>query len=242
MTLKGSTMKRTLVLSTLAVASTLALAACGEATDATTDATTSATSTTTTTPETTETTTATTEADGEISADHNDADIMFAQMMIPHHQQAVEMSETLLAKEGIPAQVVEFAQGVIDAQGPEINRMNAMLEAWDQQPVTDSGGMGTMDEMGGMDHGEMGGMDHGEMGGMSGMMSQEDMTALEEAQGTEAARLYLEQMTAHHEGAVDMAREEVADGQNPHAITLAEQVISDQEAEISQMKQMLTDL
>lgn len=226
-------MKRTLVLSTLAVASTLALAACGEATDATTDTTTSATSTTTTTPETTETTKATTEADGEISADHNDADIMFAQMMIPHHQQAVEMSEMLLAKEGIPAQVVEFAQGVIDAQGPEINRMNAMLEAWDQQPVTDSGGM---------DHGKMGGIDHGEMGGMSGMMSQEDMTALEEAQGTEAARLYLEQMTAHHEGAVDMARDEVADGQNPHAITLAEQVISDQEAEIAQMQQMLTDL
>lgn len=221
MTLKGSTMKRTLVLSTLAVASTLALAACGEATDATT----SATSTTTTTPETTETTTATAEADGEISADHNDADIMFAQMMIPHHQQAVEMSEMLLAKEGIPAQVVEFAQGVIDAQGPEIDRMNAMLEAWDQQPVTDSGGM-----------------DHGKMSGMSGMMSQEDMTALEEAQGTEAARLYLEQMTTHHEGAVDMARDEVADGQNPHAITLAEQVISDQEAEIAQMKQMLTGL
>lgn len=219
-------MKRTLVLSTLAVASTLALAACGEATESgNTDATTSATSTATTTPETTSATTATTEADGEISADHNDADIMFAQMMIPHHQQAVEMSEMLLAKEGIPAQVVEFAQGVIDAQGPEIDRMNAMLEAWGQQPVTDSGGM-----------------DHGEMGGMSGMMSQEDMTALEKAQGTEAARLYLEQMTAHHEGAVDMARDEVADGQNPHAITLAEQVINDQEAEIAQMQQMLTDL
>ena len=234
MTLKGSTMKRTLVLSALAVASTLALAACGKATESgNTDATTSVTSTATTTAETTETTTATTEADGEISADHNDADIMFAQMMIPHHQQAVEMSEMLLAKEGIPAQVVEFAQGVIDAQGPEIDRMNAMLEAWGQRPVTDSGGM---------DHGEMGGMDHGEMGGMSGMMSQEDMTALEEAQGTEAARLYLEQMTAHHEGAVDMARDEVADGQNPHAITLAEQIINDQEAEIAQMQQMLTDL
>lgn len=209
------------------MASTLALAACGKATESgNTDATTSATSTATTTAETTETTTATTEADGEISADYNDADIMFAQMMIPHHQQAVEMSEMLLAKEGIPAQVVEFAQGVIDAQGPEIDRMNAMLEAWGQQPVTDSGGMGTMDEM----------------GGMSGMMSQEDMTALEEAQGTEAARLYLEQMTARHEGAVDMARDEVADGQNPHAITLAEQIINDQEAEIAQMQQMLTDL
>jgi len=106
-----------------------------------------------------------------------------------------------------------------------------MLKAWGQQPVTDSAGMGTMDEM----------------GGMSGMMIQEDMTALEEAQGTEAACLYLEQMTAHHEGAVDMARDEVADmardevadGQNRHAITLAEQIINDQEAEIAQM---LTDL
>ena len=217
-------MKRTHVLSALAVASTLALAACGEATESrNTDATISATSTATTTAETTETTTATTEADGEISADHNDADIMFAQMMIPHHQQAVEMSEMLLVKEGIPAQVVEFAQGVIDAQGPEIDRMNAMLEAWGQQPAT----------------GDMGEMDHG---GMSGMMSEEDMTALEDAKGTEAARLYLEQMTAHHEGAVDMARDEVADGQNPQAIALAEQVIEDQEAEIAQMQQMLTDL
>ena len=217
-------MKRTHVLSALAVASTLALAACGEATESrNTDATTSATSTATTTAETTETTTATTEADGEISADHNDADIMFAQMMIPHHQQAVEMSEVLLAKDDIPAEVVEFAQRVIDAQGPEIDRMNAMLEAWGQQPVT----------------GDMGEMDHG---GMSGMMSEEDMTALEDAKGTEAARLYLEQMTAHHEGAVDMARDEVADGQNPQAIALAEQVIEDQEAEIAQMQQMLTDL
>lgn len=231
-------MKRTITIAALALTSTLVLSACadnteGENTDTTTIATTSA-------PDTTETTGATTDpetetgAAGEVSAEHNDADIMFAQMMIPHHQQAVEMSEMLLAKEGIPAQVVEFAQGVIDAQGPEIDRMNTMLEAWGQQPVTDSGGMGTMDEMGGMDHGEM--------GGMSGMMSQEDMTALEEAQGTEAARLYLEQMTAHHEGAVDMARDEVADGQNPHAITLAEQIINDQEAEIAQMQQMLTDL
>ena len=217
-------MKRTLVLSALAVASTLALAACGEATDSgNTDATTSATSTVTTTAETTETTRAATEEDGEISADHNDADIMFAQMMIPHHQQAVEMSEMLLAKEGIPAEVIEFTQGVIDAQGPEIDRMNTMLETWEEDPVT----------------GDMGEMDHG---GMSGMMSEEDMTALEDAQGTEAARLYLEQMTAHHEGAVDMAREEVTDGQNPQAIALAEQVIEDQEAEIAEMEQMLNEL
>lgn len=217
-------MKRTITIAALALTSTLVLSACadnteGENTDTTTIATTSAPDTT----ETTGATTATTEADGEISADHNDADIMFAQMMIPHHQQAVEMSEILLAKEGVPAQVVEFAQGVIDAQGPEIDRMNTMLETWEEDSVT----------------GDMGEMDHG---GMSGMMSEEDMTALEDAKGTEAARLYLEQMTAHHEGAVDMARDEVTDGQNPQAIALAEQVIEDQEAEIAEMGQMLTDL
>ena len=103
------------------MASTLALAACGKATESgNTDATTSATSTATTTAETIETTMATTETDGEISADYNDADIMFAQMMIPHHQQAVEMSEVLLAEEGIPAQVVEFAQGVIVNCAPKL--------------------------------------------------------------------------------------------------------------------------
>lgn len=96
------------------MASTLALVACGKATDSgNTDAAAAATSTATTTAETTETTMTMTETDGEISADYNDADIMFAQIMIPHYQQAVEMREMLLAKEGIPAQVVEFAQGLL---------------------------------------------------------------------------------------------------------------------------------
>lgn len=164
----------------------------------------------------------------EISAEHNDADVMFAQMMNPHHQQAVEMSEILLAKDDIPQNVADFAQGVIDAQGPEIDRMNAMLEAWGQQPMN----MDDMDGTGGM----------GGHGGMSGMMSEDDMQQLEDATGTDAAKLYLEQMTRHHEGAVDMAEQQVADGQNPQAVALAEQVIEDQEAEIQEMKTMLENL
>ena len=162
----------------------------------------------------------------EISEEHNDADVMFAQMMIPHHQQAVEMSETLLAKDDIPQNVADFAQGVIDAQGPEIDRMNAMLDAWGQEP------MGDMGDSGG----------HGGHGGMSGMMSEDDMQQLEDATGTKAAKLYLEQMTRHHEGAVEMAEQQVSDGQNPQAIALAEQVIEDQEAEIQEMKTMLDEL
>ncbi|CAM3586602.1 DUF305 domain-containing protein [Micrococcus flavus] len=233
-------MKRTMTLTALTLASALTLTACGTgAQDENAGAEASATATgsapaatpaatDTATPSATES--ATSSATGsaeEVSAEHNDADVMFAQMMIPHHQQAVEMSEMLLAKDEIPAEVAEFAQKVIDAQGPEIERMNAMLTAWGEDPVD----MGDMGDMEGMDH-----------GGMSGMMSEEDMAALEQAQGTEAARLYLEQMTAHHKGAVDMAKDEAKDGQNPQAVQLAEQVIADQEAEITEMEQMLQEL
>lgn len=224
-------MKRTMTLTALALASALTLTACGTgAQDENAGAEASATATSSApaaTPAATATATPSTTATGsaeEVSAEHNDADVMFAQMMIPHHQQAVEMSEMLLAKDDVPAEVAAFAQKVIDAQGPEIKRMNSMLTAWGQDPVDTDG---------------MEGMDHG---GMSGMMSEEDMTALDQAQGTEAARLYLEQMTAHHKGAVDMAKDEAKDGQNPQAVQLAEQVIADQEAEITEMQQMLDKL
>ena len=233
-------MKRTMTLTALTLASALTLTACGTgAQDENAGAEASATATgsapaatpaatDTATPSATES--ATSSATGtaeEVSAEHNDADVMFAQMMIPHHQQAVEMSEMLLAKDEIPAEVAAFAQKVIDAQGPEIERMNSMLTAWGEDPVD----MGDMGDMEGMDH-----------GGMSGMMSEEDMADLEQAQGTEAARLYLEQMTTHHKGAVDMAKDEAKDGQNPQAVQLAEQVIADQEAEITEMEQMLQEL
>ena len=233
-------MKRTMTLTALTLASALTLTACGTgAQDENAGAEASATATgsapaatpaatDTATPSATES--ATISATGtaeEVSAEHNDADVMFAQMMIPHHQQAVEMSEMLLAKDEIPAEVTAFAQKVIDAQGPEIERMNSMLTAWGEDPVD----MGDMGDMEGMDH-----------GGMSGMMSEEDMADLEQAQGTEAARLYLEQMTTHHKGAVDMAKDEAKDGQNPQAVQLAEQVIADQEAEITEMEQMLQEL
>lgn len=79
-------------------------------------------------------------------------------------------------------------------------------------------------------------------GNMRGMMSEEDMAALDAAEGTEASRLYLEQMIRHHEGAVDMARDEVNDGQNPEAVALAEDIIDAQESEIAEMEQLLQNL
>lgn len=85
-----------------------------------------------------------------------------------------------------------------------------------------------------------GGMHHDS--GMRGMMSEEDMATLEDAGGTEAGRLYLQQMTADHEGAIEMARDEVGAGENPQALALAQQVIEAQEAEIQEMQQLLQEL
>jgi uncharacterized protein (DUF305 family) len=220
--------KRITTLTGLALAGALTLTACGGTdTDGGTD--------TTSTPAASETEASPTptgtasDSPGEVSAEHNDADVMFAQMMIPHHQQAVEMSEMLLAKTDIPAEVTDFAQQVIDAQGPEIDRMNTMLDTWGASAASEA-------EVEGMDHGS------GTGSGMTGMMSDEDMRRLDQAQGTEAARLYLEQMIHHHEGAVEMAREQVETGQNPQAQALAQEVIDAQQAEITQMRTMLDAL
>lgn len=229
-------MKHAITLSAVALTAALALTGCGGGdsgagdTGGGTESSSAPAATSSPTPSAEATTPATDAPSGTaeaIDGEHNDEDVMFARMMIPHHQQAVQMSELLLAKDEIPTEVTDFAQKVIDAQGPEIDRMNAMLEAWGQEPMG-------MDEMG-----DMGGMDHGSM---SGMMSQEDMQELEDATGTEAARLYLEQMTAHHEGAIEMAQDEVDQGQNPQALHLAQEMVTAQQAEIAEMEQLLQQL
>jgi uncharacterized protein (DUF305 family) len=85
--------------------------------------------------------------------------------------------------------------------------------------------------------GNMGGMDHGD-----GMMSEDDMQALEGATGPDAGALFLEQMIQHHKGAVDMAQEEVDNGQNSDAVALAETIIDAQTEEIATMKEILATL
>jgi uncharacterized protein (DUF305 family) len=161
-------------------------------------------------------TTSSTEPSASAEAQFNDADVMFAQMMIPHHEQAVEMSDMILAKDGIDEQVTSLANEIKDAQGPEITQLNKWLEAW-----------GADADMGGMDH------------GMDGMMSDEDMKALEDASGAEASTMFLEQMIMHHEGAIEMAETEITDGENPDAIEMAETIVSTQSDEITTMKNLL---
>jgi uncharacterized protein (DUF305 family) len=152
---------------------------------------------------------------------HNDADVMFAQGMIPHHQQAVAMSDMILAKDDIDPKVTDLATQIKAAQAPEIAQMSGWLAGWGENPSPSMG------------------MDH-DMGG--GMMSQADMDALDQATGKEAARLFLTGMITHHKGAITMAQNEVANGQNPEAVALAQKIITDQQAEITSMTQLLTQL
>ena len=149
----------------------------------------------------------------------NDQDVMFAQMMVPHHQQAVEMSDMILAKEDIDTQVTDIAQIIKDEQEPEIQQMEGWLEDWDASA-------------------EMGGMDEG----MSGMMSDEEMGDLDAASGEEASRLFLEQMTEHHNGAIEMAQTELDEGEYPDAVELAQTIIDAQQAEIDEMQGILAAL
>lgn len=171
---------------------------------------------------------------------HNDADVSFAQMMIPHHQQAIEMSDMLLSKESIEPDVVNLANEIKNAQGPEIEQMQSWLQEWGvSSPPAPSAGMPGHSMPG---HDMQGGDAVGDMPPMAGghgMMSEADMAALQNAQGAEASRLFLEQMITHHEGAITMAQREIDDGQFAPAVDMARNIVSSQQAEIEEMKALL---
>ncbi|WP_338596849.1 DUF305 domain-containing protein [Saccharopolyspora sp. SCSIO 74807] len=158
-------------------------------------------------------------------APHNQADITFAQGMVPHHQQAIEMSRTALER-AQSDQVKNLARQIEAAQGPEIETLNGWLRAW---------GAATS-PMPGMDHG---GMNHGSMNMGEGMMSPEEMQQFQQATGPEFDRQFLTMMIKHHQGAVTMAQTELTNGQNAEAKQLAQQIISTQNAEIDTMKKLL---
>jgi len=147
------------------------------------------------------------------------ADITFAQMMLPHHEQALEMSQIMLDKDGVDPAVVDLATRIEAAQEPEIATMEGFLDEWGAETMSD----------------------HSQHD-MEGMLSDEQIQELKDADAETASRLYLEGMIAHHEGAVDMAETELADGENPEAQQLAQEIIDAQQAEIAEMQELLATL
>ena len=160
-------------------------------------------------------------------ADHNDADVAFAQGMIPHHQGALAMAQ-LAADRAADQRVEDLAARIEAAQDPEIETMSGWLADWGaaaSSSATDDGTSGT--DHGGMGHGDTSGMDTDALAGMS---------------GTGFDRMFLTMMIAHHQGAVEMAETEIADGQNADALALAESIRDTQNAEVGEMQQLLAEL
>lgn len=161
----------------------------------------------------------------------NDADVTFAQSMIPHHQQAVAMARLADGRAADP-QITSLAASIEKAQGPEIRTMRSWLKAWGA-PESSAHGMP------GMDHGSKG-MDG--MPGMAGMMSAKDMTDLKAARGKDFDKEFARMMIGHHRGAVTMARDEQRNGRNATAKKLAGDVIEHQTTEIATMRTLLDRL
>lgn len=156
------------------------------------------------------------------------ADIEFAQRMIPHHEQAVEMAQ-LMPADGVSPELIQLADAVEAAQQPEIDELSAMLEEWGED-LPSAGG----------EHAGHGGA--GDESGMAGMMSEEDLATLDAAVGADFERSWLTMMIEHHEGAISMAEAELADGSDPEAQELARAVVDAQRAEITRMEQLLDAL
>ena len=151
-------------------------------------------------------------ADSKFSSD----DLMFAQMMIPHHEQAIVMSELALTNSTNP-EVLALATAIRDAQAPEIKLMQSWLKG------SDSSAHGDHDMP------------------MSGMLDDQQLATLQSAKGGEFDRLFLEGMIGHHEGAIEMV--EIIDrSKNSEVKELAANIVNSQSAEITTMKEILTRL
>ena len=154
------------------------------------------------------------------TANFNDADVMFAQMMIPHHEQAIEMSDIALDPTIGAGEVVRnLATQIKGAQDPEIKQMKDFLTSWNKSLEMDSS------------------MDHSDM--MSGMLTQEELTQLGTLRGAEFDKRWIEGMIAHHEGAIDMANDVLSSGTSESVRQLAQSIISTQNVEIAEMRKIL---
>lgn len=156
-------------------------------------------------------------------------DATFMSMMIPHHAQALEMTELVPDRARDP-RVVRLAERITASQAPEIQMMAAWLDQRDLDvPTADD------------DHGSDHGSDHGGHA-MAGMLSDEQMAELADTRGTAFDRLFLTSMIRHHEGALEMADDTAGGGLDVIVNEHRDGITSDQSTEVVRMRQLLADL
>jgi uncharacterized protein (DUF305 family) len=151
------------------------------------------------------------EASGDLSGD----DLMFLQMMIPHHQQAIDISDLALTKSS-DSELLALAKDIRDGQGAEIVKMKAWLDGANA----------------GMDPGHSMGHD------MGGMLSDSELAALKAATGKSFDLLWLKGMTGHHDGAIDMATM-IEDADNDEIKSFGQAIVTSQSAQNKQMAEMI---
>ena len=151
------------------------------------------------------------EDDGAASASGNTTDTAFVADMVPHHQGAIEMAK-MAQEEGEHAEIKQLARDIIAAQQSEIGVLERAGRELDQERVK-RGHLGMSDAEMGMDH---------------------DMSMLESAD--EFDKAFIDMMIPHHEGAIRMARMEIADGEHATLRKLADDIIAAQGREIAQMR------
>ena len=151
------------------------------------------------------------------NANYTGADIMFLQMMIPHHQQAIDISNLAMKASSDP-ELLELAKIIARDQAAEIKQMKAWLKD-----------AGASEDMG-----------HS-MDGMGGMLNDDELASLRAATGKEFDTLWLKGMTEHHDGAIHMTQM-IEDAQNEDIKAFGTKVIKDQSEQIAQMKKMLARL
>lgn len=146
---------------------------------------------------------------------YNSMDVWFVRMMVPHHTQALQMAE-LAAQHASDTGVRALADRVRASQVPEIQVLRGWLAARR---------LGLDDPGAGHDH-----------AAMPGMQSDAAMRRLSDARGADFDRLFVEMMTAHHQGAIEMADDLLRVGVDTTIHQFATSVAVEQGAEIDRMR------
>ena len=152
------------------------------------------------------------------AANFNDADVMFLQMMYPHHAQAVEMAK-LVPTRSQNQQVKDLAAAIEKAQAPEMQQMTTLLAGFGKPAPSAT-------------------MSHS----MPGLMTPQQMTELTGLSGAAFDKMWLQMMVEHHQGAITMANDELKNGTNADAKKMAESIVTTQQAEITTMNGMLAKM
>jgi uncharacterized protein (DUF305 family) len=144
----------------------------------------------------------------------SDADVMFLQMMLPHHEQAIQMSELALTNTD-SKDVHLTAKSIRKMQTIEIEKMKSWLAESGNPTFSDMGDRGT-----------------------DGMMTEQQMINLRAAHGKDFDLQFLSGMIVHHRGAISMAQDEMKNGSNPKVKAMAAAIVVSQTAEVLAMDAM----